>query len=248
MHLEAVTVCVGYADYLRETAPLNKHHFDRWVIVTSPRDRETLDLCHELSLTCLITDDFTRDQSQFNKGRGIQRGINNISCKDWVVHIDADVALPHDFPHALKMAHLDPSCIYGCDRMMVWGWDAWQAVKASGYRQHGRHCYVLPHDRYVIGARWASPTDGYAPIGFFQLWHGGASIKKGFHQKPYPHWHSGAARSDVQFALQWDRRQRVLIPELLVWHLETAKAPIGGNWAGRTTPRFGPKRHHPPYC
>lgn len=42
-------------------------------------------------------------------------------------------------------------------------------------------------------------------------------------------------------ALQWDRRKRALIPELLVAHLESEAAPTGANWEGRTTARFGPQ-------
>ena len=41
-----------------------------------------------------------------------------------------------------------------------------------------------------------------------------------------------AARTDVQFALLWDRRDRVLIPELVVFHLEPEAAPMGANWNG----------------
>jgi hypothetical protein len=240
MYLEAVSVCVGYSDFLRETAPLNKSYFDRWVIVTSKDDTDTMDLCQHLSLTCLVTDDFYRN-GKFNKGRGIMRGFNALSCRDFVMHIDSDIALPPEFPHALAMANLDERKIYGFDRMNVKGWDAWEKVKASGYRQHGNHCYVLPHERYGIGTRWASPTDGWVPIGFAQCMHGSALIRKGVWLRPYPAHHSDAARSDVQFGLQWDRRDRELIPELLVWHLESESSGVGANWNGRTTKPFGPE-------
>ena len=40
--LEAVTVCVGYADFLGVVAEANRHLFDRWVIVTTPGDNEGL--------------------------------------------------------------------------------------------------------------------------------------------------------------------------------------------------------------
>lgn len=238
--VECVTVCVGYADFLSETVLSNQQYFTRWVIVTEPADRATIELCHRHSLPCIVTEDFRRDGG-FNKGRGIQRGLDAISCADWILHLDADVALPREFPRALEMAHLDPECIYGCDRMMVRSRDAWDRIKGSGYRQHGSHCYVLPHEKYPIGVRWASPVHGYVPIGFFQLWHGQSSIRLGHHQKLYPDWHSNAARSDVQFALQWDRRRRVLIPEMLVWHLESEPATNGANWKGRTTKPFGPE-------
>lgn len=239
MRLEAVTVCVGYADILAETLPRNLHHFDRWIIVTSEDDPETFGVCHKFGVPCLTTSDFYREGA-FNKGRGIQRGLNALSCQDWILHLDADIVLPPAFRQSLDSAHLDPKVLYGCDRQMVVGWDSWQRIIASDYHQRGHHCYVLPHPRYPLGTRWSSPTDGYVPIGFFQLWHGSDAIRRGIHHKPYPAWHGDAARSDVQFGLQWDRRNRQLLPEIIAWHLESAPAGIGANWKGRTTPRFGP--------
>ncbi len=56
----------------------------------------------------------------------------------------------------------------------------------------------------------------------------------------YPLHHGDAARTDVQFALQWDRRHRQLLPEVIVLHLESEPAEQGANWKGRTTRPFGP--------
>lgn len=240
MTIEAVTVCVGYDDFLAETIKTNAQHFDRWVIVTSEKDKDTIALCHQNNLACIVTEDFYRD-GVFNKGRAIQRGFNNLSCADWVLHVDADVALPRTFRQSLAMAHLDAAKVYGCDRMLVKNYEQWLQVKAGSYRQQGWHCYVQPYDNLPIGTRWASPADGYVPIGFFQLFNGRTSITRGFHQKPYLGHHSDAARSDVQFALQWDRRDRELLPELFVCHLESEPCPVGTNWKGRKSKRFGPE-------
>lgn len=244
LQIEAVSVCVGYADFLDETAFHNRKFFHRWVIVTSPEDKETLKVCHRYNLDSIITEDFTRNGGVkhqgkiFNKGRAIQRGFDAISARDWVLHLDADIALPSEFPHALEMAHLLENKIYGCDRQMVIGWEAWSKIKASAYRQHGMHCYVLPHPKYPVGTRWSSPRNGYVPIGFFQLMHGSNLVRNGIWNKPYPAHHNDASRGDVQFGLQWDRRHRELIPELLVWHLESEHNGLGENWTGRTSKPF----------
>lgn len=235
--IEAVTVCVGFVDYLAETMPCNGHFFRRWTIVTAPNDEATIEFCHENSLNCMITEEFYRDGA-FNKGRGIQRGLDSISCADWVLNLDADIALPREFPQALEMANLDPDCIYGCDRILIRGHERWDEVRNHQDRQHGGHCYVKIYERDPIGVRWASPNHGYVPIGFFQLWNPRSSARLGRHQKSYPAHHSNAARSDVQFALQWDRRKRVLLPELLVWHIEAEKQEVGANWKGRRTRPF----------
>lgn len=246
--IEAVSVCIGYGDFLAETARWNRSLFLRWVIVTSPDDKETHRVCHANNLDVLITEDFIRngvgpdDGGVFNKGRCIQRGFEAISAKGWVLHVDADIVIPPEFHESLRMVHLDERKIYGCDRMMVVGWDAWNKIKGSGYRQHGYHCYTMPHEGTKLGNRWTSPHDGYVPIGFFQLMHGSrlATPDQGIWVRPYPNHHGYAARADVQFGLQWDRRQRELIPELLVWHLASEVATLGKNWNGRKTKRFGP--------
>ena len=74
----------------------------------------------------------------------------------------------------------------------------------------------------------------------FQLWHGDSSNWSGAPAKRYPLIHGTAARTDVAHALHWDRQQRIHIPELLVWHLESEPASMGANWKGRKTARFGP--------
>lgn len=95
-----------------------------------------------------------------------------------------------------------------------------------------------------VGARWADIHQGYVPIGFFQLFHRDSVMFEGVRQRRYPwHGHNDASRTDVQFALQWPRRQRALIPELVVAHLESEQAQVGANWNGRQTIRFGPAEH-----
>ena len=239
--LEAVTVSVGYADFLREAIPYNVVHFDKWVIVTTPKDEATRELCRRWSLQCLLTDEFFRDGDEFNKGRGIIRGIDHLASDGWCLHLDADVVLPAATRAMLDAAHLDPEGLYGSDRVMVRSWADWQRLKHSGWLQHDYHCRVNVPDGYALGSRWATREYGYCPIGFFQLWHAACDLYKGHHRRPYPHRHGDAARGDVQFALQWDRRHRHLLPELLVVHLESEPGPLGVNWKGRKTKPFGSK-------
>lgn len=40
MKVEAITVCVGYDDFLNAVAPYNIPHLDRWIIVTSAEDEK----------------------------------------------------------------------------------------------------------------------------------------------------------------------------------------------------------------
>lgn len=237
--VEAVTVCVNYADFLAETIPANRPHLDRWIIVTSPDDEATLNLCHNHNLEVVTTRDFSRNGDPFNKGRGIERGLGMLAHNDWLLHLDADIALPGDFRESLEDAYIDPQCIYGVDRIMVQSWDEWQKLKSKGFLRRNWHCCVNPNG-YLIGIRWADVRYGYVPIGFFQLWHQSVDHRHGIRLRRYPDNHQSAARADVKFALQWDRRQRQLLPEVFVAHLESHPSKVGANWNGRQSKPFGP--------
>lgn len=238
MRIEAVTVCVDYADFLEVAAQENAGLFDRWIVVTSPRDLDTREVCRRHNLECLQTDDFYRDGMEFNKARGINRGLVQVSADCWRLHVDADIVLPRCFRRALELAHLDPHAIYGVDRVMVRSWSEWLSFKASGHLNHSYH-HAITFPPFTLGTRFASSLHGWLPIGFFQLWHSDADEWRGIRSRHYPHHHNTAARCDVQFALQWDRQKRVLLPEVVAVHLDSESAACGVNWAGRRTSRFG---------
>lgn len=243
MILEAVTVCINYGDFLREVAPFNRAVFDRWIIVTTPDDKETRDVCFKYGLDTVISKQGTRD-GPFSKGRLIDMGLHQVRADAWRVHLDADIVLPIDSRHRLEKAHLDPDNIYGIDRVMVRGWDQWQKMKRSGYLE-SQHCHpalISFPAGYQIGARFIELEQGYVPIGFFQLWHSQADEWRGLRVKPYPVNHGDACRTDTQHGLQWDRRNRVLLPELIGVHLESEQLRgMGANWNGRKTAPFLPE-------
>ncbi len=241
MRLEAVTVCVGYGDFLAASAPYSLHHLDRWLIVTEPNDHETREVCRKWSLECLLTEDHKR--GNFAKGRAVERGLQHLSADSWRLHLDADIVLPSRFVHLLESADLAEDEIYGCDRIMVKSWSEWQRLLKSGWlkTQHDYHNRLSWPAGFPVGDRWGSLSTGWVPIGFFQLWHAGADEHKGSRIKPYPSRHNSACRTDVQHALQFDRRKRSLIPEVVVAHLESEQAKTGANWNGRKTKRFGPE-------
>jgi hypothetical protein len=80
-------------------------------------------------------------------------------------------------------------------------------------------------------------SEGYEPIGFFQMWNPKAS---GVYL--YPELHGAADRTDVLFAKKWARKNRGLIPEIIGIHLDSENSTInemGKNWNGRKTNYFG---------
>jgi hypothetical protein len=205
---------------------------DRWVVVTTASDSLTRRVCREASIECVLTEDIDRD-GPFSKGRAINLGLAHLSHSGWLLHLDADIALPHDLHLLLADADLDKRCIYGCDRLNVIGAEKWHQVKEKGlFARHRGYLIDVHRDGATeIGGRIANLHHGYTPIGFFQLWHG--TIRN-----TYPIFHGTAARTDVQHALHWSRRQRIHIPELLVWHLESERSQMGLNWDGRKSKPF----------
>lgn len=244
MYIEAVTVCIGYDDFLLETIPYNIPHLDRWLIVTRPEDKKTREVCRRFNLDVLLSDD---GHPVFSKGRLIERGLQHLSANGWRLHLDADIALPNRFKHLLQTAEVNEDSIYGVDRVMVRSWQEWKKLQATGFMHSGYdyQCRINLPDGLNIGTRWGALETGYCPIGFFQLWHSVTDEWRGVRIKPYPTNHNSACRTDVQHALQWDRRKRGLIPEIIVVHLESEKCQKGINWNGRKSKRFGENEETP---
>jgi hypothetical protein len=193
----------------------------------------------------LLSEDHRRG-GPFNKARLINRLLDQVSGSDWILHLDADIVLPRQLRRLLDWAHLDERCVYGADRQRITGWEEWQAFKrhVGRWDNHAHEMGHWFHPKYPMMSRLVSSIHGYTPIGCFQLFHGSALFQNKAHLRRYPVDHGDAARTDMQFALQWDRRFRVLLPEVVILHLESEPAKLGANWCGRTTARFGPERGH----
>jgi hypothetical protein len=236
--LEAVTVCVNYSDFLRETLPYNQRHFDRYIVVTTDEDKATRELCQHLGVECRVTDLMTK-QGEFAKARGIDFGLANLRGDGWVVHLDADIWLPPQTRHLLSHIDLDSHSIYGIDRVNCVGWKKWQAYisqhpRSSTHHQHVRDCLIVPPP-FPMGSRISiRHYGGFIPIGFFQMWRHGTCKHR------YPIDHGSAERTDVLHSLQWPASRRKLLPELIAVHLESEPSSMGTNWYGRKSRPFGP--------
>ena len=148
--LEAVVICVDYADYLAETLPFLLPHVDDVVVVTSPDDGRTHRICKQYGVRFLPTRCFYREGEPFNKARGINYGLANLKLDGWVLHVDADTVLPSRTRYLLGNVDLDPRKLYGCDRVHCLGRAAWDDLKADPEVQYEWNCLVKPPRRW----RW----------------------------------------------------------------------------------------------
>jgi hypothetical protein len=235
--IECLVTCVGYADFLAVTLPINMNHFDKIVVVTAPHDKDTQRVCDYYGVQVWLTDAFQSQWAgRFCKGAGINQGLNRLDKDAWILHLDADIALPPNFRKVIEAADLDPTMIYGVDRAEFKSFEDWQrfiGAPEPNTQGGGFFCHITHHGQ-LLGTRVAfQHHGGYVPIGFFQLWHADSGITK------YPEGHTDAGREDSHFPTLWPRRKRALIPEFVVYHLESESAQMAVNWKGRKTKPFG---------
>lgn len=234
LKIEAVVVCVDYSDFLEATLPSNLNHIDRLVVVTHPRDQKTQDLCRKFGVDVYPTEVMHEEGDKFNKGRMINYGLQHLRHDGWLIHMDADTLLPHRFKQMLHMAKLEQHKIYGIDRLNTKSYENWKSNEWRTIPQHQYRYMVTPQREFPLGSRLLHQEYGYAPIGYFQLWHSKM-------RRQYPIVTGSAEHSDVMFAVQWERKDRVLLPELFVYHLESEDNAFGKNWQGRKTKPFEPE-------
>jgi hypothetical protein len=236
--LKAVIVCDKYDDFLRQTIPENKFHFDRVVVVTSHEDYATRRVCEFYHVECIPTDELNTRKKQFCKGTGVNVGLKALGIDDakeheWFLHLDADIWLPPQTRSLLAWANLDKEQLYGIDRFMVRGQEEWHRFREKEILDLQHEDYTWVHaDTFPIGTRVCA-YGGYVPLGFFQMWNPVASGVKA-----YPQGHTTAAREDIIFATNWPRAKRTSIPELIGYHLESKDAAHASNWGGRKSARF----------
>lgn len=234
--VEAVTVSVGCGDFLAHTLPLNMHHFDRIVVVTEPQDKDTINVCDHYGVKYVATNKFQPGVHTFCKGLGINEGLKILDRKAWMVHLDSDIILPPHFRRTLARMDLDTSYIFGMDRFEFKSYDEWQRFHGKPVPQVGGNGMMvdMQHTGRPLGTRVMFDfAGGYAPIGYFQMWHADSGVFK------YQEGHTDAGREDSHFAIQWPRMKRMLLPEFIACHLESENAPMSVNWKGRETKPFG---------
>lgn len=152
--MKAITVCVDYAPLLAKTLPHNAIHFDRMVVVTTPEDRATLDLCAEFcNVTAFATRAFYEKNALFNKGKAMEEGFDILGRSGWMMVLDADIVLPHQLPEDLECGNL-----YSPFRRMCFDgeWDGdfdWVDYPRYGDREFAGYCQVFHADDPALKAR-----------------------------------------------------------------------------------------------
>lgn len=205
-----ICVCVNYSDYLRETLKYNSSIFNTIFIVTTQSDDKTKEICKQYAnVKCIETEIFYKDNCPFNKGAGLNLGLQNIEKKDWLLIGDADCIYPNNL--SSLTTNLDINCLYGMRREIVTTSEVLNDILTGKYKPKPR----------------LEKAMHYTP-GYFQLFN--MSAEK-FVNKPinYPEFPT-AQRVDRWFAkYNFPYSERRIIDNEFVIHL----GPTIINWSGR---------------
>lgn len=208
--IRALTVCVGYDDFLRLTIPQTVKHVDQLLVITAPADTRTQELVRQYpeKVQLHITDAFYQDDAPFNKGRAIEEGFDVIGRKGWMLVMDSDIVIPERLP----FTPLQVGKLYTPFRRIL--------SQVEGLTE-------LPK----IDFRTLPLREEYGHFGYFQLFHAADPVLK---QQPWyeTQWrHAGGC--DSAFQRRWSKGDKIR-PSFEVVHLGDPDQ----NWFGRATPRI----------
>lgn len=238
-NLDCLITCVGYDDFLKRTLPINRGHFRRLLVITSPGDDKTISYCQSQDIETVTTDSWTTNGSTFNKGRALNDGLAELqkSGPDWVCVLDADIMLMHDFGQVVGKGceKLDPANLYSAPRRLCLhktNLENWLEKRTWDISQFTRETIPIESpngggDKRLWGNRRITTDNPAGALGYLQLW----SMRQ--YKAQYPTHFPNAHSYDIRFAMGWPDEKRLWLPTDVL-HLGWRKL----NWAGRVTKRW----------
>jgi len=189
MKINALTVCVNYADLLAMS-------IDRWAgslasltIVTDMADTATADLAKHAGAGLFRTDVFYERGAKFNKGAALEAARQAMPWSEWILFFDADIVPEREWSAKVDSCMCQPGSLYSARR---------------------REC-IDPADRdrtdlpMILG-------DGVG-VGYFQLFHSTDEHAQDVPLLDTTFTHAGVY--DSLFMHRWHGSQRHLLPIVL---------------------------------
>lgn len=190
--IRGITIAVGewYARTLEVCLARNMRHLTECLVVTDAATEPMLPRVPGVRVC--VTDAFTRFGARFNKGLGMEIGLDDLGRHGWCVIWDADTL----FPDSLPLDQLRRDVIHGARRRIL---------KDPGQWSPDLNWRALPRNPDA------------SPIGFFQLFHAEAAALRG--KRPWYDVSFGhAGGGDAYFLNHWPSSQRKMLP-IEVLHL-----------------------------
>ena len=223
--IEALLVCVGYADFLRRTLPLNVDLFDRVVVVTASEDAATIAVAQEAGADVVVSDSYREKGAAFNKGRMINTGARALDFDDWVLITDADIFFPPDFRKAVDGMILNPGSLHYATRFIP------PAASCGQWLER----YVRTPG-IVSELRLTDPGSNRNPWGYCQLFNVRAKAIRDRGRDIYSEKFASAGGVDYHFHNLWHPERKILLngPAFRLVHIPHGQ--LGTNWNGRLSP------------
>jgi hypothetical protein len=117
VRISAITVSVDYAPELARSIDRWVAGLEQLVVVTAPRDEETIALARRAGAELHVTGAFWEDGAAFNKARSMQEARALLPAEGWHLFIDADVVPPEDWRVRLEEEAPRPGTLHGARRV-----------------------------------------------------------------------------------------------------------------------------------
>lgn len=223
--MKAIIVCVDFADLLSITLPYNRHHFDEVMVVTTPEDKATIEVCHNLrqSVNLTLTRSFYEDGAVFNKWKALEEGLDCMGRTGWICIMDADVLWPKKITYCgYPWRPGKVGDLYTPFRRM---WENWPSLGLTTRTSPGLADGIPPESEWV---KFPLHRQQQEFAGYSQIFHASDP-----HLGPAP-WHEidwcHAGGADSFFQMKWPDSCKIR-PPFEVLHL----GPAGVNWCGRAS-------------
>jgi hypothetical protein len=209
--INAILVCVDFADLLAITLPYNRHHFERVLVVTSFADTKTVEVAVAARADVWQTNLFYADGAVFNKWAALETGLDVLGRRGWLCVMDADVLWPQEASAIMELAPLVPGSLYSPFRRMLDPLPVPLVIPdQAAWNRLPRHPQVREFAGYTQLFHADDPVLGPPP----------------WHQTDWRH----AGGADSFFQEKWPLSRKVRLP-FEVLHL----GPAGINWCGRAS-------------
>lgn len=235
--MNAILVCVDFADVLEVTLPWNRHHFkDVWVVIAH-RDKDTQRVAAANNALTYLTDSFWEGGGEFRKWLALENALRDTGLQDshdWLALLDCDVLWPKSLclERSLEGSSRRPTMmkdqLIGPLRRM---WRDWP--KPAPFIANLMDCSIGGWSPPIpVAEEWHKfpiHPQQHEWAGFSLILHTDDPVLR---QRPWfdTSWRS-CAGGDSEFQARWAKENKVR-PNWQVLHLGQDHV----NWAGRTVP------------
>jgi hypothetical protein len=115
--IDALTVCVDYADYLSLGIKRWREGLRSLTVVTAPHDETTQALARAHGAGLHVTDVFYAKGAAFNKGAALEEARERLPRGSWVLLFDADIVPPAGWVYTVSEHRPEPGSLYSCRRV-----------------------------------------------------------------------------------------------------------------------------------